>query len=67
MINVLIDNRGVAMFDDYITVSEASKLYNREVSVIRRACLNKWIPAKKMGSQWVIRRSDADARWGAKK
>ena len=55
------------MLDDYITVSEASKLYNREVSVIRRACLNKWIPAKKMGSQWVIRRSDADARWGAKK
>jgi len=55
------------MFDDYITVSEASKLYKREVSVIRRACLNKWIPARKIGSQWIIRKEDAQTRWGAKK
>jgi excisionase family DNA binding protein len=54
------------MFDDYITVSEAAKLYSREVSVIRRACLNKWIPALKVGSQWVMRKEDAEARWGKK-
>lgn len=54
------------MFQGYITVSEAAKLYNREVSVIRRACLYGWVKAEKIGSLWIISKIDAEARWGKK-
>ncbi len=61
----MFQGKNVAV-DSYITVSEASKFYNREVSVIRRACLYGWVPAMKIGNQWIIRKADAEARWGNK-
>jgi hypothetical protein len=47
-----------------ITANEAAKLYNRDMSTIRRACINGWIPARKSGRVWLMLRSDAESRWG---
>jgi len=34
-------------------------------STVRRACINGWIPARKAdGRTWLIRRADAERRWG---
>lgn len=46
--------------DDYITVKEASEIWGREESVIRRLCLEEKIDKseyKKSGSTWLIRPS----------
>jgi excisionase family DNA binding protein len=51
------------MLEDYLTVQEVAKLYNREESVIRRACINKWIKAVKIGHQWLIHQDDAREHW----
>lgn len=46
-----------------VTASEISELYGVEVSVVRRACIDGAIPARKSGRTWLIRRADAAARW----
>jgi anion-transporting ArsA/GET3 family ATPase len=50
--------------EQVITANEAAQLYKRDMSTIRRACINGWIPARKSGRVWLILRSDAQARWG---
>ncbi len=47
-----------------ITVAELAEAYSLSTPTIRIAIKNGWIPARKSGATWLIRRSDAEARWG---
>mgnify|MGYP002621828461 CR=1 FL=1 len=56
------------IFDELISLKEASELYNREESTLRRAILNgrliEGVDCKKFGKQWVIRKSSMDKLYG---
>jgi uncharacterized protein (DUF433 family) len=52
--------------DQDMTVTEISEEYGISPQAIREACKKEWIPARKSGSAWLIRRHVAEARWGAK-
>jgi uncharacterized protein (DUF433 family) len=52
--------------DQDMTVTEISEEYGISPQAIREACKKEWIPARKSGSAWLIRRHVAEARWGKK-
>jgi len=52
--------------DQDMTVTEISEEYGISPQAIREACKKEWIPARKSGSAWLIRRHVAEARWGTK-
>jgi uncharacterized protein (DUF433 family) len=52
--------------DQDMTVTEISEEYGISPQAIREACKKEWIPARKSGNAWLIRRHVAEARWGAK-
>lgn len=43
------------------TVNELAKVSGYSVAYIRRLCKNGEIRAKKIGRDWIIRKSDGDA------
>lgn len=47
-----------------MTSEEIAETYGIDTSTIRRACLAGWIHARKSGRSWLIRREDAEKRWG---
>jgi excisionase family DNA binding protein len=49
--------------DRTITVQEASALLGIEQSVVRRACIDGKILARKTGRNWLIDRSNAEYHW----
>jgi uncharacterized protein (DUF433 family) len=51
--------------DQEMTVTEISQEYGISPQAIREACKKEWIPARKSGSAWLIRRHVAESRWGA--
>ena len=50
-----------------MTVTEIAQTYHLDPGVIRKTCLEGWIPARKSGSAWLIRRHDAEERWGKRR
>jgi hypothetical protein len=46
-----------------LTIQETSEIFGVESSVIRRACLQGKIPARKSGAIWLIKYQDAHTRW----
>jgi len=48
----------------YVTVSEIASTFDVSPRAVREACAKGWIPARKSGGTWLIRASDARARWG---
>lgn len=54
--------------DSIITGGEAAALYDRDGSTVRRTATYDWMQARKAdGRTWLIRRADAEARWGNKR
>lgn len=50
---------------DLMTAAEVATEFGIDGSTVRRACINGWIPARKAdGRTWLIKRPDAQARWG---
>lgn len=47
-----------------MTASEISEEFGITSRVVRLTATKGWIPARKSGSTWLIRRSDAEDRWG---
>jgi uncharacterized protein (DUF433 family) len=47
-----------------MTASEIAKEFGIASRVVRLTAAKGWITARKSGSTWLIRRSDAEARWG---
>jgi excisionase family DNA binding protein len=53
--------------NEIITTSEAAERYNLDDSTPKKAAQEGAIPARKSGGTWLIRREDAEARWGKRK
>jgi excisionase family DNA binding protein len=49
-----------------MTPAEIAATWNVKEDTVRDACQHGWIPARKSGATWLIRRADAEARWGGK-
>jgi excisionase family DNA binding protein len=47
-----------------MTVTEVAAVYNVTPQAVREAAARGWIRARKSGATWLIRRRDADGRWG---
>jgi excisionase family DNA binding protein len=50
--------------DQEMTVSEVAEVYGVTPQAVRAAAKRGALPARKSGSAWLIRRRDADYRWG---
>jgi excisionase family DNA binding protein len=46
-----------------MTVTEVAEAFGVSTRAVRQAATNGWVSARKSGSTWLIRRSDAEARW----
>lgn len=51
--------------DRDMTVAEIHETYGVSAQAVREAAAKGWIAARKSGNTWLIRRRDAEARWGA--
>lgn len=49
--------------DREMTVTEIALAYAVTPQAIREAAARGWVPARKSGATWLIRRRDAEARW----
>ena len=49
-----------------LTVTEIAQTYGISTAAVREAATKGRLPARKSGATWLIRRSDAEARWGDK-
>lgn len=49
---------------DVMTTSEAAAEFRVDDSTVRQAVRRGSIPARQSGSTWLVRREDAQARWG---
>jgi len=47
-----------------LTATEIAQQYGITTGAVRQAALKGQIPARKSGSTWLIRRVDAEKRWG---
>jgi excisionase family DNA binding protein len=52
--------------DREMTVTEVAETYGVTAPVIREAASKGWVAARKSGSTWLIKRRDAEERWGTK-
>ena len=50
-----------------MTTAEIAEAYHLSDRTVREAIEKGWIKARKSGSVWLIRRQDAEARWGSKR
>jgi uncharacterized protein (DUF433 family) len=46
-----------------MTVTEIATEFGISPQAVRKACEMGWLPARKAGGTWLIRREDAEARW----
>ena len=53
--------------DREMTASEVAAVYHVTPQAVREAATKGWIQARKSGAAWLMRRRDAEARWGKKK
>ena len=49
-----------------MTVTEVSAVYGVTPQAVREAASRGWVPARKSGATWLIRRRDAEARWAGR-
>ena len=49
---------------DLMTVNEVANTYGLQAGTVRRSIHKGYINARKSGALWLIRRADAEARWG---
>lgn len=49
---------------EVMSSSEVTQVFGLSDSTVRNACKAGRIPARKSGNVWLVRRSDAMARWG---
>lgn len=59
--------RGIIPADDpdqEVTATEIAQELGVAARVVRKTASEGWIPARKSGATWLIRRRDALARWG---
>lgn len=49
---------------DLMTVNEVANTYGLQPGTVRRSIHEGYINAQKSGAFWLVRRSDAEARWG---
>lgn len=49
-----------------MTVEEVADTYPVAASTVRGSIHKGYIAARKSGKNWLIRRADAEARWGGK-
>jgi excisionase family DNA binding protein len=52
------------LLNDSMTVEEVSKTYGIQSGTVRRTIWLGKLPARKSGKNWLIKYSDAEARWG---
>lgn len=52
--------------DAEMTATEIAEEFGIASRVVRQTASKGWIPARKSGSTWLIRRQDAQKRWGRK-
>jgi len=50
-----------------LTATEIARHYGITTGAVRQAALKGQIPARKSGATWLIKRADAESRWGSKK
>jgi len=50
--------------DADMTVAETAEQYEISEPTVRIAIKKGWLPARKSGATWLIKRRDAQARWG---
>lgn len=53
--------------DEVMTSGEVVAVFGLSDSTVRNACKRGSIPARKSGGVWLVKRSDAVARWGSVK
>jgi len=53
--------------DQEVTATEIAGEFGVAARVVRKTAAEGWIPARKSGATWLIRRRDALARWGNRK
>lgn len=51
----------VSSIPGYLTVTEAAEVIGVDGSQVRRYCIDRKLPAVKVGQQWLIKRRDAEA------
>lgn len=56
----------VEALNEVLTAAEAAEIYGLTPIGIRKACERGSIEARKSAGTWLIRRADAEARWGKK-
>jgi excisionase family DNA binding protein len=54
------------ILNDVLTAAEAAESYGLSESAVRKAIERNQIPARKSAGTWLIRRADAEKRWGKK-
>jgi uncharacterized protein (DUF433 family) len=50
--------------DADMTAPEIAETYGVSVQAVRKAATEGWIPARKSGATWLIKRYEAHQRWG---
>ncbi len=58
---------GPNLLDAVMTAAAVATEYHISDRTVREAIQQGWIEALKSGGTWLIRRADADARWGDRK
>lgn len=53
-----------AELSGYISAREVEEIYGVARMTINEALRRGWIVGRRSGATWIMRRSDADARWG---
>lgn len=60
------DARVSHLVGEDMTVEEVAKTYNIQPGTVRRTIHMGWLKARKSGKSWLIRRFEAEQRWGKK-
>lgn len=60
------EDSSLPFMDREMTVSEVAAVYSITPQAVREAAAKGWIQARKSGATWLMRRRDAEARWGKK-
>lgn len=47
-----------------LTVAEVAAIFHLDERTVREAVENQWIYGRKAGGTWIMRRADAEQRWG---
>lgn len=58
------EESALPFLDREMTATEVAAVYHVTPQAVREAAARGWIAARKSGATWLIRRRDAEARWG---